>query len=387
MLIQLSKVLQRLHLNRLAYHSLKPVYKMLDRSNANMTEVEAEHLLQQKAPDPANSALCHNVIVEPAVFDLQIVIPVYKVEEYIEQCVDSILNQPTQYKVLVVLVNDASPDNSRSIISRKYEQMDNIMVIDQENKGLSGARNAGIQTIRGRYVMFVDSDDYLLPGSIDSLMDAAIEQDADIVEGGYFMFYGSHNLMQKHHSAAVWQSDQEVLAYQKAGLYGFAWGKVYRARLWSNLQFPERYWFEDTINSFLVFPKAQKIATIDTQVYAYRKNMKGISVTSHKKMRVIETLWITRQLMADWYDMEPSYSKMVFDMLIGQICINHRRLENLGDQQICHANFVLSKSLVDAYFPEAKEDKLSSRKKKQLLKALCRNDYAEFRMTALFLNS
>ncbi len=100
---------------------------------------------------------------------------------------DSVLSQNTKYHILQTIVNDGSPDHSRDILS-KYEHLPNVEIINQENQGFSGARNAGLKVIKGKYVAFLDFDDILSVGSIDVLMDKVIATDADIVEGGYATF-------------------------------------------------------------------------------------------------------------------------------------------------------------------------------------------------------
>lgn len=103
---------------------------------------------------------------------------------------DSIINQQTKYRFLVIAVNDGSPDGSREIL-RKYERLANVIIIDQENKGLSDARNSGLKHIRAKYVSFVDSDDKMMPGAIEAMMDAAVKYEADIVEGSHKTFYNN----------------------------------------------------------------------------------------------------------------------------------------------------------------------------------------------------
>lgn len=178
-------------------------------------------------------------------YDLQIIVPAYKVEKYIEDCVESVLSQNSRYNILLTIVNDGSPDGTRDIL-RKYEHLPNVEIIDQENKGFSGARNTGLKVIKGAYLAFLDSDDMLTPGSINALMDKMIENDADIVEGGYVTFRNNEEKECVTHKLTIGSQWLDVLS-------GYPWGKVYRASLFERLQFPEGYWFEDTMISFLVY--------------------------------------------------------------------------------------------------------------------------------------
>ena len=94
-------------------------------------------------------------------YDLMIIVPVYNVENYLRECLDSILSQKTQYSFCVVAVEDGSTDGSAAIL-KEYESHDHVRVIYQENKGLSGARNTAMKEIVGDYVYFLDSDDRLI---------------------------------------------------------------------------------------------------------------------------------------------------------------------------------------------------------------------------------
>ena len=120
--------------------------------------------------------------------DLTIIVPAYNVESYIEQCMDSILRQETKYAYEVIIVNDGSTDGTQNII-RRYKSIDNIRIINRINGGLSAARNSALEESNGRYLMFVDSDDYILPYAIEKLLDKAYRYDADIVEGSAFSFF------------------------------------------------------------------------------------------------------------------------------------------------------------------------------------------------------
>ena len=97
---------------------------------------------------------------------LSIIVPMYKVEEFLPKCIDSIINQKFNSEIEINLVNDGSPDNSEKI-ARQYAEKDNrIKVISQTNQGLSAARNRGLKESKGEYVWFIDSDDWITPDSL-----------------------------------------------------------------------------------------------------------------------------------------------------------------------------------------------------------------------------
>ena len=113
---------------------------------------------------------------------VSLIIPVYNVEQYLKQCLESVKNQ-IYPNIEVILVNDGSTDNSLSIC-RYYAQENGWILVNQENSGLSAARNAGINQSTGEYIAFLDSDDWIEPDFIQNMIESVEKYDADIVESG-----------------------------------------------------------------------------------------------------------------------------------------------------------------------------------------------------------
>ncbi len=192
-------------------------------------------------------------------YDLQIIVPCYNVEEYVEDCIKSILNQKTKYNYIVTIINDGSTDNTLNIL-KKFENDEHVELIDQENKGLSGARNTGLKNMKAKYITFVDSDDMLADNSIESLLDAAFShEDADIIEANHFSLNNGMTLQNNRY--------KEKAYVNPTTLDGYAWGKLYKAELWKNFQFPEGFWFEDTILAYILFYKAKKAYVSNIYIY------------------------------------------------------------------------------------------------------------------------
>lgn len=117
---------------------------------------------------------------------LSIIIPVYNVEAYIKKCIDSLQQQdiePKEYEIIII--NDGSPDNSRAVIVSLMKTYSNIVFIDQDNKGVSLARNAGMDKAVGKYLLFIDPDDYVEPNTFASVLKAADEQQAQVAFLGF----------------------------------------------------------------------------------------------------------------------------------------------------------------------------------------------------------
>ncbi len=117
---------------------------------------------------------------------LSVILPVYNVEEYIERCINSLeLQDVPRESFEIIIVNDGSPDNSREVVLRLMNEYDNIVFLEQENKGVSMARNLGIERAIGRYILFVDPDDYVLPNTFRAIIEHAIHHNVQLMYLGY----------------------------------------------------------------------------------------------------------------------------------------------------------------------------------------------------------
>lgn len=237
------------------------------------------------------SSICKNDLSHKEDYDLEIIIPAYNVENYIDKCLQSVLDQQSKYKYLIVVINDGSTDDTRQRLT-KYEKYPNIEIIDQENAGQATARNVALRHIRGRYIAFVDADDWLLPGAIDMLMDTAMKNDADIVEGCFRLYNGTRFYPGNHHPL-------EASNHWTGQLQGYPWGKVFHADLFAHSRFPEGYLFEDSLMTLVLYPRCHRIVTIPDDIYVYRFNPVGTTATCGRTPRAVESLLVTLQLMED----------------------------------------------------------------------------------------
>ena len=225
---------------------------------------------------------------------LSIIIPVFNVEGYLAQCLDSIFNQGID-DVEVIAVNDGSTDGSGSILNRYASKNWEFKIIEQENKGLSCARNIGIDEAKGRYLIFLDSDDFLAPGSLESIRMLDWKEQYDFIEFDFIQFEDGLNLDQ-----VLGQTPERGLFAGKTEGSGqdlfvdwvkndFFWTSA-NSRVYSNdfivrngLRFPERVFFEDTIWT----PRAFKLAIMaryePVLVYLRRMKRKGSIMEKFRK--------------------------------------------------------------------------------------------------------
>jgi len=212
---------------------------------------------------------------------VSIVVPIYKVEKYLERCLDSLIAQ--DYRPLeVILVNDGSPDGCGDII-RRYEARHPIFrSLWQENQGLAAARNHGIALATGKYVALVDSDDYVEPDFISSMADLAEARQADIVMGNFYIDFPRgglkipFRLLTMHKSLSGEEAAQMSLTLLRLPV--FAWNKLYRRDLFTSheISFPSIY-YEDVATTSRLLSKAERVAILQKPVYHYCLRSTGIT--------------------------------------------------------------------------------------------------------------
>ncbi len=248
---------------------------------------------------------------------LQIIIPMHNAVFYAEQCLTSILSQNTKYTYQVILVDDGSTDQTVEMM-QKYLSDERIHLIQQKNAGAAAARNAGLQNLVADFLMFVDIDDALQPNAVETLLDRAYGEKAQIVEGGYQVF-DTKVLATECHSYAD-------LAEPCGVLWGFPWGKVIDSSLFRNICFPEGYWYEDTIMSYLVYPRSEKTITVEDIVYSYRKNPGGFSHIRGNNAKLLDTYWVMELMLRDMKKLGISHGQSIYEQYLKSILTGCKRL-------------------------------------------------------------
>lgn len=203
-----------------------------------------------------------------------IIIPVYNAAETIVPCLESIKAQHFD-NLSVIVVDDGSTDDSSAIIAQHTEADSRFKLLRKENGGLSDARNYGIERADADYLMFVDADDELVEGTLNSLSDILDQHpDYDILEFGV----SGHKPLTLEDREYVSPLDYWLQA--EAYMHSYAWNKVYRSQLFSTVRYPKGVVFEDIATLPLLIRQAKKIATTSRGCYFYRPNPKGITHTA-----------------------------------------------------------------------------------------------------------
>ncbi len=207
---------------------------------------------------------------------ISVIIPVYNVEDYLSQCLDSVINQANFFDYEIICVNDGATDDSGKILEEYSKKDKKIKVITQENKGLSGARNTGIDVAKGEYICFLDSDDAFAPYTLDVFYDIAKDSGCDVVVCGKDVsslqdFYPEPKYDYKIYSPAL----KNIVNIAKAKSQ--AWNKLYSAKALKNHRFIEGITFEDWPFVTTLFADIKSFAFLSTPLYFY--NQDNVSIT------------------------------------------------------------------------------------------------------------
>lgn len=231
---------------------------------------------------------------------ISVIIPVYNVENYLSRCVDSIINQ-TYSNLEIILVDDGSTDSS-GVMCDEYKKKDKrITVIHQENGGLSQARNSGMKVMNGKYVTFVDSDDYISKDYIEYLFKLIVRYKADISICLHRNFYEDGTLEKKKKNkrkSIVLFSGQDAvidLCYQKH-IPNSAWGKLYKSKLFRNVVYPVGKLYEDLGTTYKLFLKSNRVVFSPKEKYYYFQRRDSImhfkfSIKNMDRVKLSEKLY------------------------------------------------------------------------------------------------
>lgn len=235
---------------------------------------------------------------------ISIVIPVYKVEKYLCRCIDSILSQ-TYKNFELILVDDGSPDGCPTICDDYAYKHENIVVIHKENYGLSAARNSGIEMAKGKYITFIDSDDFVHESFLEVLKTTLDVHNVSMSMCSYRKVYDSSSLEDVLDSIdAVSVNDLEAMNMllddqSKCS----AWGKLYVIDLFENVRFPVGKIMEDMFVMPILFEKAKHLAISSQELYCY--NQEGESITrstfNYNKLDMVEAASFWRKHTGFYY--------------------------------------------------------------------------------------
>lgn len=221
---------------------------------------------------------------------VSVIVPVYNVEQYLEQCLDSIINQSLK-GVEIIVIDDGSTDNSKNIILKYAKKYSNIIVIYQSNKGLSVARNNALKKASGKYIFYVDSDDFLELNCLEKLYKKAENTEADIVIYAHKEIYSNGKQVAINldvNQFKEYSGKQVANMVLRCDFLGVVWNKLFKREnlIRNQLYFEENRYVQDWYPVFIEIFKSSKICFLNEALYNYR--IRNESITSKKTKKNID---------------------------------------------------------------------------------------------------
>lgn len=243
---------------------------------------------------------------------ISIIVPVFNVAPYLRQCLESIRLQ-TLDNIEVIMIDDGSTDESGKIVD-EYAADERFKAIHTENRGLSAARNRGIEKARAEWIMFVDGDDWVEKSFCDYPLGVAIENEAEIVIFGAFQVSEKGKTKKMKYQKDPLQVFDRERAIDDGGVA--AWNKLYKRSLFDDIRYPEGYVFEDMATTHKLIFKANRIVKLTERLYYHRYRKDSLSHLSDNLSDYLELSMLRyTELIQLNYPMEKAQSLLCKDML------------------------------------------------------------------------
>lgn len=311
---------------------------------------------------------------------LSLILPIYNVEKYLAKCLDSIYSQGVNedtYEVIAVI--DGSPDNSIAIAKDYAQQHNNLVIIDKENGGVSSARNAGIEKSEGEYIMFVDPDDTLMPGSLQKVIDFTTQYYTDIAVFRAFD-EGTNN------EISTWKgrigcntpyTGFEV--YEKVGTRNSVWGAVYSRNFWQKNKFEFALNVKNSEDSILFIQcqiKARRMMFCDICLYSVLSRPESAShdITPQRLAHWFEALKLVKKIKVEECS-QPIETAMMDGI---NYCIISDITNNAVRTMGWNAKDFLSRHRIKEYLPISKENIKSSSLSNRIMKNILNHSFTLF---------
>ena len=261
---------------------------------------------------------------------LSIIVPVYKVAQYLRKCVESLLAQNlTEEEYEIILVDDGSPDDCPTICGEYVGKYDNIKVIHQENRGLSAARNSGIAAAKGKYTQFVDADDYLEPDVLKGLVEKMEQDELDVLRFNYQNVDERYEVFEPNKVSKPFVDyrdevcDGLTFLTERLGYACYAVQFLIRRDLLDDCVFKEGIVFEDTEWTPRLLQKANRVTSSNLIVYNYLVRQGSITkcVDYQKRLKALDDMLMVIDSLKE--QKQSISDKRWFDGMIAQIALSY----------------------------------------------------------------
>lgn len=266
---------------------------------------------------------------------ISVIVPVYNVEAYLPECIDSITEQ-TYRDLEIILINDGSTDQSREIIRRYMAADSRIKCIDQVNRGQAAARNAGLAAATGAYIAFVDSDDYLDRNMFERLMDRMHTSGADIVECGYYESFERDGEMHNVPFEKTYEEKTGTEEILRANVLGkislLIWNKLYKAACVQDVRFDDTRKYEDVLWSAQALFRAQKVSCVRAPLYYWRQRMGSTTHSGPTESRLVVVEHFDNRIKM--LEMYPSLHRLARSRIVCECYLEYRTMKESDNAQL-----------------------------------------------------
>ena len=300
--------------------------------------------------------------------EISVIVPVYNVEDYLEKCLDSLLNQTmTDFEILCV--DDGSTDHSNEILYLYRNRDPRIRILEKTNGGLSDARNYGMKAASAPVVMFVDSDDFLEPQALEKAYARMKETDADMVIFDvyqYFMKTGKKEIIANQYNGERTYSLQQNPELMTR-ILNCAWNKMVRLSLFTDhhIEYPKGYLYEDLGTTYKLVLKARKIAFVNEPLYNYLADRPG-NITQSFDRKAYHILDMSREIL-DYYRAEgvfEQYREELKFLVCVNIIENLKKTRNVRDRRLVNEYIDACFAFIRTQFPDYPQCRYPIRRQK-----------------------
>ena len=290
--------------------------------------------------------------------DLSIIIPVYNAEKTIGKCLNSILESKLRVTYEVICINDGSTDNSVDVINT-FEKFNQLILVDQPNKGASAARNTGLELARGRYIFFLDSDDFVRKNYFNGFVEDCIGNNRCISVSSVGRYVSDlHMTLYPIGDIGI---NKSLRAINKKYDYcpGTPWGKMYHYSLWQNVCFFDGFAFEDTNIFLTVWQLANEIFYYKKPIYCFRTSDNSLFKRQKNNYCCIDSLWVVNECINLNKRLNVKMNNQEFYKLLlwhtGPLLIG--RLASIAEKNVLESAFNVVADMLENDFPELRKEK------------------------------
>ncbi|WP_456277307.1 glycosyltransferase [Bacillus sp. AK128] len=280
---------------------------------------------------------------------ISIIVPVYKVEPYLEKCIESILSQ-TFRNFELILINDGSPDNCGNICDGYSKKDSRIKVIHKQNGGLSSARNAGLEIAQGDYIGFVDSDDWIEPEMYELLLNLCEENNCEISSCSSIIHYSDKTIVNGGHTKQIYNRNVAMRIMLEGDLYDeVVWTKIFKRNVIGDIRFTEGIVYEDTDFTYRVIHNSSSVGCIGKPMYHYIKRENSTMDQAIKNIR-IDSVLVYNNMFNFLENNYPELKKLIVKKLTDS-CLHVLRLISINNRFDSYKNEYYSVvSILNNYF-------------------------------------